>query len=648
MSSTHSSAGGPAEGPNPDAPAHEALPGGARLGDFEIIRTIGSGGFGTVYLAMDRSLDREVAIKEFLPTQLACRRPNSQEVTLRSQSCEANYCAGLRSFVNEAKILAHFNHPGIVKVHRFWEGNGTAYMVMPYLRGPTLRDVRRSMKEPPTEAWLRGVLDPLLDALAMLHAEGIYHRDIAPDNILLPSPREPVLLDFGAARRVIGDRTQTLTAVLKPSYAPIEQYAEATQLRQGPWTDLYALGAVVVYMLNSVPPPPSTVRSMHDEIPRLLAEPPAGVSASFLAAVQWALCVRPQDRPQSVQQFRNALDGRIVVPPLPQQPKLIHGEEPAYKGASAMNAHLPWQQPQDVQPTTVAVAMHADQPSFEKPEGVTWDTTMQLASDTPQPVDAASSARTAASHAESPTAQPLSEALQARLARLRQNAIRWPRSALVVAGAAAVVVSGAAFSLLHNRLPEPSAATWHEIGKHAKNEVIIEERESDSRPVPPLMSPVTPLTPDPQPVVQTARATLAEAPVQMAAAAPAETSPIARIATPLATTAATTATAAPISTTDTAEIKSVAVNEVSAGSGESVVTDRGHDRRFTAKKPSRPRLAAKQLHAAPSPREACGDRNFFSMAICINRKCDEPLYRRHPQCVALLQQREDNARRWQH
>ncbi len=623
MSSTHSSAAGPSNGANPDAQVREALPGGTRLGDFEVLRTIGSGGFGTVYLAIDRSLDREVAIKEFLPVQLASRRLNSQQVTLRSLSYEANYNAGLRSFVNEAKILAHFNHPGIVKVHRFWEGNGTAYMVMPYLRGPTLRDVRRSMKEPPTEAWLRGVLDPLLDALAALHGEGIYHRDIAPDNILLPGPREPVLLDFGAARRVIGECTQTLTAVLKPSYAPIEQYAEATQLRQGPWTDLYALGAVVVYMLNSVPPPPSTVRSMHDEIPRLLAEPPAGVSASFLAAVQWALSVRPQDRPQSVQQFRNALDGRIVVPVVPPRPNLVANEESAFKQAgngSSIDQH-PWPDLLDTQPTTVAVAMHADQPSFEKPDAVTWDTTIQLASDEPP----AHSAPTAASPCvadEPQRVSALSPSLQARLASLRENAVTWPRSALVAAGLAVAVVSGAAFTVLHNRLPEPSAATWHEIGKHAKNEVIIEERESDSRPVPPL-------TPEPVPQQTVQTIVVAKDMSRQAAAA-------ALAATPISAAAA--------------DIKPVAVsvNLPSSMRNDMASSERPRDRRPATRKTSKPSLAAKQLHAAPSPRDACGDRNFLSMAICVNRKCDEPAYRRHPQCVALVQQREDNARRWQH
>ena len=222
---------------------HDALPPGTRFGEFEILRVLGVGGFGIVYLAQDHSLEREVALKEYMPASLAARGAGPQ-ITVRSSSFAETYAIGLRSFVNEARLLARFDHPSLVKVYRFWEDNATAYMVMPFLQGVTLRDTRRAHGAPPDEAWIRSVLTPILSALELLHREGVYHRDIAPDNILLPRDGPPVLLDFGAARRVISDRTQSLTAILKPSYAPIEQYAEMTQLRQGPWTDIYALGAV--------------------------------------------------------------------------------------------------------------------------------------------------------------------------------------------------------------------------------------------------------------------------------------------------------------------------------------------------------------------------------------------------------------------
>ena len=299
--------------PEDAALCREALPAGTRFGEMEILRVVAVGGFGIVYRARDHLLDRDVAIKEFMPAQMA-RRGHGADVVVRRPSYFDVYELGLRSFVNEAKLLARFNHPAMVKVYRFWEANGTGYMVMPYLRGPTLQELRKSMSLAPTEAWLRSIIDPLLDALAMLHDEGIYHRDISPDNVLLPGAAMPVLLDFGAARRLIGDHTQRLTAVLKPGFAPIEQYAEATHLRQGPWTDVYALAAVVAYLLNGKPPPASTARAMDDEMPVLARCHIPGVSTQFLAAIDWALAVRPQDRPAGVAQWRQALDRRIAAP----------------------------------------------------------------------------------------------------------------------------------------------------------------------------------------------------------------------------------------------------------------------------------------------------------------------------------------------
>ena len=298
----------------PSGMDHDALPAGTRFGEFEIKRVLGVGGFGIVYLAHDHSLEREVALKEYMPASLAARGQGPQ-ITVRSSSFAETYAIGLRSFVNEARLLARFDHPSLVKVYRFWEDNATAYMVMPFLQGTTLRDTRRAMAHPPDEAWIRSVIAPLLSALELLHREGVYHRDIAPDNILLPHDGPPVLLDFGAARRVISDRTQSLTAILKPSYAPIEQYAEMTQLRQGPWTDLYALGAVVHYLLFGAPPAPATARAVQDEGDGVEHRIVPGVSPGFVEAVSWMLAIRPNHRPQSVEQLRAVLDGHAVIPP---------------------------------------------------------------------------------------------------------------------------------------------------------------------------------------------------------------------------------------------------------------------------------------------------------------------------------------------
>lgn len=314
---------GPPPGEPPSLAALDALPVGTRLYEFEIRGVLGIGGFGIVYRAWDTALEREVAIKEYLPSALA-GRGDGAEVSLRSAIHAETYATGLRSFVNEARLLARFDHPALVKAYRFWEDNRTAYMVMPCYHGRTLQDVRRAMDRPPDEAWLRALVEPLLGALEALHAQSCFHRDIAPDNILLQpdaadplGPGRPVLLDFGAARRVIADRTQDLTAILKPAFAPIEQYAEVNHLHQGAWTDLYALGAVLYYCLSGKAPPAATARVVRDdmkpatEVGRVLGEAFPGLrySPALLQAIDAALAVRPEHRPQSVAQWRALWDG---------------------------------------------------------------------------------------------------------------------------------------------------------------------------------------------------------------------------------------------------------------------------------------------------------------------------------------------------
>jgi len=338
-----------------------ALRPGTRLGEFEILRVLGVGGFGIVYLAMDHALERQVAIKEYMPAAMAARGDGDQ-VSLRSQAHLETFGIGLRSFVNEAKLLARFDHPSLVKVYRFWEANGTAYMVMPYYAGRTLKEERKALAGVPSDAWIRGVIDPLLGALQVLHDEDVFHRDIAPDNILLLPSGLPVLLDFGAARRVIGDRTQTLTAILKPNYAPIEQYADVGQLRQGPWTDLYALGAVLHFVITGRPPVPSAARAVHDDAKPLaqLDEVQRGtIGQPLLRSIDWALAVRPSHRPQNVAQFRDALDGRLVPPERP----LADGE--ATQPVSREQVQAAWSptQPIDGQPTVFQPTVVATQPA---------------------------------------------------------------------------------------------------------------------------------------------------------------------------------------------------------------------------------------------------------------------------------------------
>ncbi|MDP1651015.1 MAG: serine/threonine-protein kinase [Rubrivivax sp.] len=315
--------------PPPHQDFGSGLPAGTRLGEFEITELVGEGGFGLVYSAHDHSLQRRVALKEYMPSSLAARAGGSQ-VQVKSQRHRETFEAGLKSFINEARLLASFDHPSLVKVYRFWEANGTAYMVMPFLDGATLKDVLRQMGSPPDEDWLRTVLGPLTEALLVIHAEQCYHRDIAPDNVMLmPVSNRWLLLDFGAARRVIGDMTQALTVILKPGYAPVEQYAEIPGMKQGPWTDVYALAAVVYFAIMGRTPPPSVGRLLNDTYVPLVQAAAGRYSERFLAAIDRALAVRPDERTQSIGEFRSDLglgesgfvaDSTRPMPPGTQMP----------------------------------------------------------------------------------------------------------------------------------------------------------------------------------------------------------------------------------------------------------------------------------------------------------------------------------------
>ncbi|HYS14550.1 MAG TPA: protein kinase, partial [Burkholderiaceae bacterium] len=170
------------------------LPNGYGLREFQVDRVLGEGGFSVVYLATDTRLERQVAIKEYMPTALATRNPDlSVHVRSSAQHREA-FEAGLRSFINEAKLLARFEHRALVKVHQFWQDKGTAYMVMPYYSGPTLKSWIKQQRDPVDPAWLEQFLRLVMDALETLHKENCLHRDVAPDNILILNGRLPLLL----------------------------------------------------------------------------------------------------------------------------------------------------------------------------------------------------------------------------------------------------------------------------------------------------------------------------------------------------------------------------------------------------------------------------------------------------------------------
>ena len=599
---------------------HDALPPGTRFGEFEILRVLGVGGFGIVYLTQDHSLERQVALKEYMPAALASRGVGPM-ITVRSASFAETYAIGLRSFVNEARLLARFDHPSLVKVYRFWEDNATAYMVMPYLQGITLRDARKAMTHAPDEAWVLGVIHPMLDALELLHREGVYHRDIAPDNILLPPVGQPILLDFGAARHVISDRTQSLTAILKPSYAPIEQYAEMTQMRQGPWTDIYALGAVMHFLLFGVPPAPATARAMQDDVEPIEQRVVPGVSQRLLDAVGWTLRVRPLERPQNVAELRTALKGLAPVPPRVQG--MAHGGVlPAAAVASAVT----------FQPTMMVDA--AD------PQATRINTVQTPPAPRAPP---APPPRPAASMPVAP------QRLVAARAPLSQAAVPMSKRGLVFGAlAVAVLVAG--------------VVLWQFVGLlGGQRTPVVAAAASAAAPTPPsapVVVPATPLVVTAAPAPGLAASTQAATEAALAAVAQAQGlavpgkaasadagKPVAGVAASgnvasLSASAASGARAKPMAGGASRPDSSSPSAGVYADAAASRPADVRAGRPVPSAAQREPIVVAAPVAAAPTgpatAREMCGSRLFIALAICMDRECEQPRYRDAAECVKVL------------
>ncbi|WP_332876242.1 serine/threonine-protein kinase [Massilia sp. S19_KUP03_FR1] len=297
--------------PNTHAPdlAHASencLPIGTRLKDFEIVGVLGEGGFGIVYLAFDRALRRTIAIKEFMPSVLAMRGADGAVIP-RAERHKNTFRSGLKSFINEARLLAQFDHPGLVKIHRYWEQNGTAYTAMQYYEGRTIKDIVSHSPELINQAWCLKMLAQVLQALEILGTMQIVHRDVSPDNIIVQDNGEAVLLDFGSAREIIGDMTRAVTVILKPGYAPVEQYANDTSLEQGAYTDIYALCAVVYFAITRKAPSSSIARMVQDPMVPLAKLAPGGYKHAFLAAIDQGLAVLAEERPRSIAAFRTLL-----------------------------------------------------------------------------------------------------------------------------------------------------------------------------------------------------------------------------------------------------------------------------------------------------------------------------------------------------
>ena len=283
----------------------ESLPSGTLLdSSYRIARVVGSGGFGITYEAEDVHLGTAVAIKEYYPFDFGERAGTS--VRPKSERHAQTFAWGRSSFLQEARTLARFEHPSIVRVTRAFEANSTAYMVMRFERGQSFEAWLKLLNRLPTQDEFDRIVAPLLEALEMLHGAHFLHRDIAPDNIMVRADVTPVLLDFGAARQAIAEKIKLMTGIVKPGYSPHEQYSSDSRF-QGPWSDLYALGGTLYRAVAGRAPEEATLRFDDDRMPRAVDVGKDRYRPSFLAAIDSCLKLRPSERPQSVAALRPML-----------------------------------------------------------------------------------------------------------------------------------------------------------------------------------------------------------------------------------------------------------------------------------------------------------------------------------------------------
>jgi serine/threonine protein kinase len=276
-------------------------------GKYLIGRLLGSGGFGNTYLALDMLLNQRLAIKEFLPQGLATRAHQQTDVIVYTGERKEQYTHGMEKFLEEARTLAKFqHHPGIVSVRDFFHANQTAYIVMEFVDGLTLKQFVQLRGGKISFHEALEIMTPVMDALREVHAAGVLHRDISPDNIYITKSKQVKLLDFGAARYAMADRKKSLSIILKPGYAPSEQYHSKGV--QGPWSDVYATGATIYHVLTGVLPNESLERMDRDPLKNpsdLGADLPLRAERTLMKAME----PRSTDRIQSVDDLQMGLIG---------------------------------------------------------------------------------------------------------------------------------------------------------------------------------------------------------------------------------------------------------------------------------------------------------------------------------------------------
>lgn len=308
------------------------------LGRFLIGKVLGKGGFGVTYLSYDLKKETKVAIKEYMPDSLSYRTPGNTLISTYEGEKEESFKLGAEKFYEEAKTLSRFNgHPNIINVFEFFYENNTAYFVMEYIEGVDLKAYLSQMGGTISEDECLSLLTPMMDALIVIHSVGILHRDISPDNIYVTSDGNVKLLDFGAARQVLGEKSKSLSVVLKPGFAPIEQYQ--TRGKQGEWTDVYALAATMYFCLTGQIPEAAMDRIEEDNI-RPVGEFKPDISSTLDQIILKALAVRAVERYQTIAEFKQAFSALKRPVPEAEASTAVETQRPAETTAPAKKINL--------------------------------------------------------------------------------------------------------------------------------------------------------------------------------------------------------------------------------------------------------------------------------------------------------------------
>lgn len=315
--------------PAPQADPRTPLPVGVSVGSYTIAAKLGQGGFGITYRATSKTNGASVVLKEHLPAGLASRQPGSTFATCISPEAEERFKATMREFTEEVTVLKGLSHPGIVPILDSFEANGTAYFVMPFVPGEPLKLSNEASLAPERQARearrIRQLLYPLLSTLEYLEQHNIVHRDIKPDNILIPPTGSPILLDFGSARQLQPDKVYT--NIFTPDFCAPEQACAPTDAAMssaiGAWTDIYSLGATLYYLITRLMPPRAEIRSISSPDPYVPLTQRKDLTSlygtAFLQGIDRALELDPTERWQNAAAWRASMDDGIM----PASPRLV-------------------------------------------------------------------------------------------------------------------------------------------------------------------------------------------------------------------------------------------------------------------------------------------------------------------------------------